>query len=500
MRTMSLQRLLNNIIFFILFFQTATLVAAETSWEVATVFLGEGESQLFQQDIDKNIIELTQASPGSNLKLGIYREMNGLSTTYVPTDPSNTQATLSDLMYRKDLKKYKIPGLLKSERGRNLQNFLANFFSKSKSKRALFIYSHGSGPLGLSSLKTQELKSLLAAQTPSLDLLWLDACFMANIEFLFELRNNSKFTIASEESEFSSGLPFDSINLLPKFSSGKEASIFLARNFIESYSYIKSGTQRSYVNISSATISVIDNSKLMPLVNLLKVASPLFESLSEIQKDKILKTLSRNASMDDHSLVDLGSLMIELRKLINDETADRDLTSIIRMLNIDSIKSLKTNPRIHLHSPESQSILVFGFNDWSYGKEVDFGKNENLKLLLSNDGFINGPINTQWPFKKLYSSELVISPFAPGINTFNYYFISAEGKRLSNALSFARTHDYVESNGDNSTSPLIYTAYTQQLGIKAERYTGINIAIPRTAPSLDYFELEFNRLAHWLSL
>jgi hypothetical protein len=41
---------------------------------------------------------------------------------------------------------------------------------------------------------------------------------------------------------------------------------------------------------------------------------------------------------------------------------------------------------------------------------------------------------------------------------------------------------------------------TQQIGSKAERYTGLNITMPGAVPLMDYFELEFNQLAEWLSL
>lgn len=500
MKTMLLQKKLNNLfkLFLALFILVSAGVAlAETKWEVAVVFRGAEPDEAFQKDIDDNILELASIRSGAQFKLGIYRETLNGSVVYLPgSGPAKN--TLSDILYRQDLKNVLIPGSMKKYEQENLAPFLKSFFKNKDSKKALIIYSHGKGAQGLQGLSTRDLKETLSSSVPHLDILWFDACFMANLEFMYELRKFSDYTLASEEAEFSSGLPFQTLASLPSFSSAKEASLSLARNFIESYSYLKNGKQRNYVSVSSATISVVENQKLEAVAKALKKVSEIYKSLNEKTKNELKSYLTRSASMDEKELVDLGRLLIELRKKTN--IADADLTSLIRLLNIESVKKLKTNPRLHIAVPAPGAKIVYGFNDWQMGDEQDFAKTDLFVQLLKNDGFIAGPNKMNWPVKTLTGGELVVSPFAPSLNTFNYYFLSSEGKLLSKALAATRTHDFVESTADSAASPLLYTAYTQQVGIKAERYTGFNIVLPGSVPSMDYFELEFNQLAQWLSL
>lgn len=496
---MWLLKKLNNL--FKLFLAVFILVSAgvslaDTKWEVAVVFRGAEHDEAFQKDIDDNILELARIQNGPGLKLGIYREsMNG-SYIYIPGSGPGKN-TLSDLLHRQDLKNIPVPGSLKKFDQENLAAFLKTFYKSKESKKALIIYSHGKGAEGLTGLSPSELKETLS-QVPRLDLLWFDACFMASFEFLYEMRKFSDYTLASQEAEFSSGLPFQTLSMLPEYSSAKDAALTLARNFIESYSFLKNGQQRNYVSVSSATISVVENKKLESAASALKKVSVIFKSLNEKTKNDLRNYLEKTAGMDQKDLIDLGRFLIELRK--KTQSADAELTSLIRLLNIESVRKLKTNPRIHLTAPEAGAKLVYGFNNWQMGDEDDFGKTELFRTLLRNDGFIAGPVNANWPYKTFQGKEMVVTPFAPSINAFNYYFLSQEGKLLSPAMTAVRTHDVVESPADSSASPLLYSAYTQQMGTKAERYTGLNITMPGSVPSMDYFELEFNQLAQWLSL
>lgn len=497
---MSLQKKLNNffkVLFTFFLLVSAGLALAETKWEVAVVFRGAEPDEVFQKDIDDNILELARLNPNSNLKIGLYRETLTGSYAYLPGIGA-AKYSLSDLLYRQDLKNILVPGTLKKSTSENLAGFLKSFYKNNDSKKALIIYSHGKGAEGLQQLSTKNLKETLADSVPHLDLLWFDACFMANFEFLYELRSFSDFTLASEEAEFSSGAPFQTLASLPSYGTTKEAALALAKNYIESYSYLKKGQQRNYVSVSSSTISLIENKKLDAIALNLKNVSTLFKNLNEKNKTELRNTLSKKAAMDDKELVDLGVLLIELRKKTS--TADADLTRLIRLLNIESVKKLKSNPRLHIAVPAVEAKMVYGFNNWQSGDEADFNKTDLFSSVLKNDGFILGPKKVNWPFKKTSATKLVFSPFAPGLNTFNYYFLNAQGKLLTPALSASRTHDVVESSADSELSPLLYTAYTQQLGSKAERYTGLNIVMPGNVPSMDYFELDFNQLAQWLSL
>ena len=506
MKTM-LKLKLNNLIHFFLILLLCLvsngLKAVETKWEVGIAFLGNSEDEQFQKDVDKNILELTRLNPNANFKIGIYREINGKNYAYSPNKSGITEISLSDLLYRQDLNKIKITGNISNDASVDLKFFLKNFYQDPKAKKALIIYSHGKGAEGLRGLSTKEL-SVNLSNAPHLDLLWFDACFMANLEFLYEMKDISDYTIASEEAEFASGLPFQQLSQFSSASNGKDAAMVLAKNFIESYSYLKNGSQRNYVSVSSATISVIENKNLKGLTQAMKNVSSFFKSLPKEQQNKMIKTLQKTATMDDKSMIDLGLFIVELRKLNKTPTQDQKLTDIIRLLNIEAVKKLKTNPRIHLSAPDASinSQMIFGFNNWSVGSKKDFSEGEIFSSIIKNDGFIDGPKNMQWPLKQMKAgSDLVITPFAPGINIFNYYVINtSNGKLLTEAQAVSRTHDIVESFADTKLTPIVYFAYTQQVGSKAERYTGMNITIPGTIPSLDYFELKFNSATGWLSL
>jgi len=501
---MLLLKKLNKLLLILLCLVSVSVNATETKWDVAIVFRGDAQSgpddEQMQKDIDENILELARLPSRGNLRIGIYRELNGKSFTYLPYANGQKEISLGDILYRQDLNQIIIPGIIKKNSAPQLNSFLKSFYKDADSKKALVIYSHGKGAEGLRGISNQDLKESLSL-LPHLDLLWFDACFMGNMEFLYELRSVSDYTISSEEAEFTSGLPFQSLGLLTSTSSGREAAVLLANNFIESYSYLKNGQQRNYVSVSSATISVVENKKLDVLAKSLGVVSKLTKELTSEQKNKLNKTLLNKASMDDKSLIDLGTLLIELRKIVTNQNLNAQLTKLIRLMNIESIKSLKTNPRIHIQNPEVESKLVYGFNNWKDGASVDVEENEVFDSIIAHEGYLLGPNRKDWPFKTIRSKKIIIAPFAPGINVFNYYFLNSKnGKLLTEALSFARTHDVVESFADSASTPLIYSAYTQQVGTKAERYTGLNITMPGSVPSLDYFELEFNQLAQWLSL
>ncbi len=468
MKTMKLQRKLSNLLLILLLALVSANVFAETKWEVATVFLGARENEEFQADIESNLREISRIKTSASLAVTTYREAPG----------KNADRT-------------------------KLLTFLKKSFQDPKAKKALVLYGHGDGPTGLRDLKTAEIKKLLSDLKVKLDIIWFDACFLANIEFLYELRKSSSYTIASEEAEFSAGLPFEALSELPTIADAQEASVFLARRFIESYSYLKNGAQTDAVSTSSATISVVDNKELESFTGMFKKVSDLIKKLPPKDQTALKNKLSKKFSMDEKSLVDLGHLLIELRLISKDSTVDQELTKLIRLLNIESVKKLKTNPRIRIAAPEENAIMVFGFNDWENGMQSEYLDNPLFKDILATKTFVQGPNKDTWPAKKFENKSTYLSPFAPGVNSFDYYFLDASGKKkISEPVSITRTRDVVETAMTKKAlgSFLVYSAYTQEIGSKAEKYTGVNITLFTEIPSMDYFELEFNQKVGWLSL
>jgi hypothetical protein len=189
--------------------------------------------------------------------------------------------------------------------------------------------------------------------------------------------------------------------------------------------------------------------------------------------------------------------------LSKNQSDDLELTKLIRLLNIESVKKLKTNPRLRITLPAENARMVFGFNNWENGSRNEYLENSFFSEILKTTEFTEGPKKDLWPVKKFTSQSTIFSPFAPGINSFEYYFIdSADKKILTPINSFSRSFDIVE-DAQQVKIPgafLVYSAYTQRVGKKAERYTGINITNLNSTPSFDYFELEFNQLVKWQNL
>ena len=468
MKTMKLQKKLSNLLIIILLFLVSANTFAGTKWEVATIFLGAHEDADFQIDIEKNLAEISKIKLSADLSIKTYRE---------------------------------IPG--KSAQRSKLVSFLKSAYKNSSSKKALIFYGHGDGPSGLRDMPTAELKSALKQLNIKVDVLWLDACFLANLEFLYEIRNASQYTIASEEAEFAAGLPFEALSELPSFENGKDAAIYLAGRFIESYSYLKNGEQRDYVSTSSATVSVVENNELESFVTMMKKIPSILAKLSVKDLSNLKNTLTKKFSMDEKSLIDLGHMLIELRLAIKIPTADKELTTMIRFLNIDSVKKLKSNPRVRIFAPTERAQMVFGFNNWENGFQLEYLSNPLFPGILNTKTFTPGPNKKNWPVKKFENNSTILTPFAPGITSFDYYFLDGNENLISEAKTVTRTHDLVEISRTQQKEAgafLVYSAYTQQLGSKAERYTGINVTLFDTAPSMDYFEMEFNQKTRWLAL
>lgn len=493
-------KLLSNFLtfFFILLF-TSAVFAAEVKWDIAVVFLGKNDRHdevEFQKDIDRNVLELARIKDTQSLHLSLYREMPEETYTYSPNGSQTIK--LNSLLGATETGNITIKGDYKSVTRHQLPAFLRKAFTNKKAKKMLIIYGHGTGPEGLEEMPTAEMKELLTSLKIQTDILWIDSCFMANTEFLHAMKPFSKFTIASEEAEFSSGLPFETINALAQISEPRTAALFLAKSFIESYSYLLKGSQRRHVSISAATISIIDNSKWNTLLPLLKTAADTLKKLSAEEQKKLFSLLKKKYSMDEKSLVDLGQVIIELRKLNKTAATDKELTKLIRELNIGSVKKLRTNPRIKVEPPVPGALLVYGFNGWKNGDEREFSGSV-FEGLLSQEQFVAGPAASLWPAYTVLNQEMLVIPFAPGIESFQYYWAHPQTKRpLSNEQSFTRVQDVVESTSVDHF--LVYSAYTQSIGASAEKYTGLNITLPGSAPSIDYFEREFNKVTGWLSL
>jgi len=463
---MKIMMLLKNKFLLILFsiILNVSSIQAHIQWDVVAIFLGKNEDQNFQKDINENIAELKKVnSPSVNISI------------LVETDKTTNKS---------------------------LNQYIQKSFARKNSKKLLIIYSHGEGVEGLKNYPTETLKKEVLKDIPKLDLLWLDACFMANIEFLHQVKGLSDYTLASEDAEFSSGMPFESLNEISKYNTTEEAAKFLAQSFLHSYSYTLKGSQRLNVHESSATISLIENSKLDFFVKKLAVSKKVFSQLAVNEQKQMTNFLSKSYTMDKKELVDLGHLLIQLRSKNKNQDLDNQLTELIRMLNISSIKSLKSNPRVKIMNPTSESIVVFGYNNWRAGSKNDYTAKDSIFMKgIKPDGYIQGPNGDEWPYFKLISKSKIVHPFIPSIDEFNYYILDTNIKMiLQKNVSIKRSIDLFEKVTEEPSKLIKYFGYTQKVGKNAEKYSGINITNLDSVPSFDYFESEFNQLTKWLSL
>lgn len=99
-----------------------------------------------------------------------------------------------------------------------------------------------------------DIRDLHAALPYTFDFIMFDACSMASVEVLYEIKEKAKYFIASPGEVIANGMPYDKITN-DLFSSDPHAYSLLAKKYHSHYNNL-SGLHQS------ATISVIDASKL----------------------------------------------------------------------------------------------------------------------------------------------------------------------------------------------------------------------------------------------
>lgn len=491
---------------------------ATTPWEVAVLFLGSEEPEEYQQDIDSNILELARTTPNALFKLSLYRELPERSVQYFVDPASKKTSPWDSLFFKVPAPGIRVPGRLTAipsapgaqpliRDSARLGAFLNGAFSRPGSRRILVVYGHGLGHEGLQQAKLKEVRAQLEAALPKragsekpLDILWLDACFMANLEAAYELRGISSVYVASEDSEFSSGAPFDFLDGLGSGPDDVRAiATELAERFVESYSYTRKGSQHHAALSSSATISVVDTARLDRLVSALAGVKRAIGKLTPEQRRTLVRT-NKKYRMDRPDLADLGSFLLTLRtKSFVTPPARDSITQVLSLLGLNQKSKLRTSPRVMLRPPAPDSLLVYGYADWTRGFEADTELLSRLPAKLQpTAGFTAGPRSRRWPTRKIHS-RLILSPFTVGMDVFNSYFADpANGHAVSAEETFTRRLDFVAFQATNADNPLLYTGYTQGIGQSAERYSGLSVLDPAEGEAgLTYLQTEFAAKTDW---
>lgn len=507
-----------------LFLLPASVWAVE--WEVAIVFLGADESPDYQRDIDDDILELAKVLPipeegaKEQVRLSLYRDLPDKTITYHVEPSSQSVSDWDALFWEVPAAGVQVPGNIlvrqKNEtegalfqHGQFLSEFLANIFQDKSARRMLVLWGHGLGFQGMKGLDLPGIRSLLEASLPPrreppiaadigtadrseinapskkpLDILWFDSCFMATVEVAFEMQELADFMLASEEAEFSTGAPLEKLYRLNETGIPTESlAIDLAKDFIHSYSFLKGGTQTEAVETSPATISVVDLEKIPALVA--KIAK--LKTTQKNLRGNLRRELNRTAherAMEMEGLADIVALMQDLRDLegIADSTKD-SADAIVRQLEgyTRAHRQREALP-VTVRAPKGfpEALLVYGYNEWMYGYEGDWDTLEKLPPELRPDGFIEGKHGLKWPFKRVRGFT-DIYPFSPGLNRFYFYYVD---ERSGNVISEVQAKyrwvekEVVEFTASEIGNPLRFSAYTQSVGERSERYFGLAIFDP----------------------
>ena len=156
-----------------------------------------------------------------------------------------------------------------------------------------------------------------------------DACFMASVEFLYELRNSADYVIASPVEVWGPGFPYEYI--VPLLMGPKHNLVEVCEKIMEIYR-----TDRNFSDKASAAVALVDCSKLAALTESVaavwsKVSGGESMSYSEVVEliaaevdEKKIQVLDRMRPAGFYDLVDY----VEQLALVNNKEVD--LTSFKR--------------------------------------------------------------------------------------------------------------------------------------------------------------------------
>lgn len=511
---------------------------AQAAWDVAVIFLGAEEDASYQAEIDRNILELAKLRPSPEFRISILRSFAERDVSYFPVEPaSNGDSSWDPLFVSPPVAGVRVPGRLevKIREGGNLpwlqngpwlarnsevRDFFARAFPNPEANRLLLIWGHGLGFRGLKNFSLPKLRGALAETLPPrapglentpLDFLWFNACFMASVEVVEELRRLSHFILASEEAEFASGTAFENLDALAEAGGGdrplslnelRDLGVTLANDYLNSYSYQLEGSQRFSIERSSATISLIDLSRWQGLMNSLSEVATALSHLTTEERT-VLKSGQSERRMELEEQADLARLLRDFRHL----PGQRGIAEIRRLealLESNSPRRRATNQAIRLPESPADSVFVYGYNGWTRGSRDDEATLAMLPADLRTDRFSLGPDDKEWPTLPLSSTQRQrVIPFLPGRDRFDGYFRLDSGMDpIDRIYSWRRRADreIFRFNAENPQNPVIFSGYTQGVGQSAARYYGLSIFDPAVPMSAALLDTAFSDAIPWGSL
>lgn len=493
-----------------LFFLTLipSVVSANEKIETATMFFNNDSSEAYHLDVDRNVLELARNDFSKEISLSIGRSLNYFSYIYRP-EAASRFVSLNSLFYQDYFSAdAKIKGSLQKFQSqffesdsKALLKFLKLSFKNPQSIKILFLYGHGVGALGFKDITTSQIKEQILTWSEEtgmkLDLLVLDSCFLGNIDFLYEMRNVSRFTLASPEAEFSSGQPFDMIDSFLEVDN-KHSSLNreervrkiaeeILNKFLASYSTVFKGRERRNVDSSSAIFSLIDNKNLSKVVLSLKKIRVFLDQFSQKERELFNKKIVK-FQMENPDLIDFGGMLVVLSEMGLVDLSN-EIIKTKKLFDLSSSDFTSVSPHVTLKSPAENAILKIGVNDWS-AQEIG-----TLEAALVGKRYQR----FETYFLVSVDKSFRIYPFLPHILEFNAQWVEAKShKALGAEIKVVRTSD-LKIHRNKSSGPVLLFGFTESKRAYQKIYSGLGISHPfRPMPGFDYFDLEFQQTTNWL--
>lgn len=147
------------------------------------------------------------------------------------------------------------------------------------------------------SLDISELENIIGDGAP-FEFILFDACIMASVETLYDLRNNAKYFIASPADVLIEGHPYN--KLMPYFWGGENELKKLCNSYYEYYNQKKGDEQ-------SASTALIKASELENLYNITKkILNGKYSKVNDMDKNNFLKYFS---NITDPDFFDFGDFI-----------------------------------------------------------------------------------------------------------------------------------------------------------------------------------------------
>lgn len=507
---MNLKNKIRHFLLTLTFLLMASGAHALEALEVTAIFFNNDRSTEYHHDIDQNILELSRNEIEKELSITLFRELPEYDYLYRPEGKGN--GVIANMLFSSPYLKpdFRVPGTFSKmgigslERAGVLEKILKSGFKDKNSLKVLFLYGHGVGATGfkdkdLSLIKNEILQYILNNGGQKIDLIVYDSCFLGNLEFLYEMRNLSNYSMGSSESEFSQGQPFEVLDsLLPIVHQSANRQIATKRiaadlliKFLSSYSSIEKGKNAQMVETSSAVFALFDNSKFEILMSDLKKLRYELGKLSPERQHDLNKKWQKY-SMDDQKLLDLGGFL----KVLSLDDQNKEIVSLaknlLRALNITASDFKSVSPAIQMRSPKPNAALAV--------ISVNNKDTEALKRLLPTlKNIQTSSFTREGEVAVKVNKVLRIAPFLPHIQSVEVRFIDPQtGKMLGEGKSIKRSKD-LKIHENELTSPIQFFGFTESQKTIEKRYSGLNISHPfKPMPNFDYMNLEFQSKTQWL--